>query len=150
MIFALYLVGGNWQAACDLFIFENERNSSTQFFYCTSPGGQKLTSSFEVLICYFHSWSFRASQNDWFENLVWLRALLVCLFCTVFLDWWKLNCQNFFLHSGISGQIFLTSIFEVLDYHFHPASCSQKDRIELHLVQVHHCLVCSFGCRFLF
>ena len=87
---------------CDLFM--GERNSSTQFFYRTSTGGQKLTSIFEVVIYYLHSWSFRASQNDWFENLVWLKARLVCLFCTVFLDWWISSIL--ILHFSISVRFF--------------------------------------------
>ena len=40
-----------------------ERNSSTQFFYRISPGRQKLTSIFEVVIYFFHSLSFRVSQK---------------------------------------------------------------------------------------
>ena len=79
---------------CDLFMCE--RNSSTQF-YRTSPGGQKLTSIFEVVIYYFHSWSFRASQNDWFENLVWLKARLVCLF--VLFSWIDESHQYLFCTS---------------------------------------------------
>ena len=121
-------------------------------FFCTSHGDQKLTA--------FIQYPFSVLKTILLKlfSLVLLFPL-ICSFpeffvCTVWkcdwfvLDWWI--GSKLFMHFGISGQMFLASIFEVLDYHFHPASCSQKDRIELHLVQVHHCLVCSFGCRFLF
>ena len=131
---------------CDLFIYE--KNSSTQFFLLQ------------------FTWWAETDKHLWGANLLFSSMIcfsfskrLILVFCVVYSATGMPFLYRFlglmipsklFLHLGISGQIFLASIFEVLDYHFHPASCSQKDRIELHLVQVHHCLVCSFGCRFLF
>ena len=79
------------------------------------------------------------SQNDWFENSGVVESATGMSFLYRFLELVKTKLSKLFQDFSLA----------LLDYH-HPASCSQKDRIELHLVQVHHCLVCSFGCRFLF
>ena len=81
---------------CDLFMYE--RISSTQFFYCTSPGGQKLRSIFEVLIGCFHPWSFRASQNDQFGNVVWMKARKWFFFFVPF-SWIDETIKTFFCTS---------------------------------------------------
>ena len=118
-------------------------------FFCTSHGEQKLTA--------FIQYPFRVLKTIGLKIFsVVLLFPLICWFpvffvCTIWkrdwfvLDWWI--SSKLFLHIGISGQMFLTCIVEMLDYLFHPASFwfSQKDRVELRLVYVHHSLVCSSG-----
>ena len=117
-------------------------------FFCTSHGDQKLTAFIQYPFSVLKAIVLKLfSVVLLFPLICSFSEFLVCTIwkCDWFvLDWWI--SSKSFLHFGISGQIFLSSIFEVLDCLFHPASFwfSQKDGVGLHLIYVHHCIVCSF------